>query len=101
MKGDKEDLLLAEMLGKEAYQATENQWFTRRVINRLPPRRSHAWFNVLLYTIVAIVCVYSWRELLHSYHGVVTVRDIIYLLIMLAVTSFALISAMVTAIRTD
>ena len=38
MKRTDDDIKLAELLKKDGYQADENEWFTPRVLNRLPEK---------------------------------------------------------------
>ena len=44
MKHDEDDLQFGQLLKQESYPATDNRWFTRRVLNRLPARHHRGWF---------------------------------------------------------
>ena len=80
LKRDKEDILLAELLKKECHQAETNEWFTPRVLNRLPekPRSSGKWLKVLIYATVLLGTVGCWFVFCHHQDtNVITVRDII------------------------
>ncbi len=101
MKHDEDNLQFGQLLKQESYPATENRWFTRRVLNRLPARRHHSWFMTAVYVIVALVCALSWRSMIMSLDGTVTVRDMLYLAIMAVVTIYAIVSAAATVIRTE
>lgn len=96
-----DDILLSELLKKEAFQASENRWFTRRVLNRLPSSRQHHWLMPAIYVIAALVCAVSWKSMLTGLDGAVTVRDLLYLVIMAIVTIYFILSAFTTAIRTE
>lgn len=101
MKHDEDDLQFGQLLKQESYPATENRWFTRRVLNRLPARRHRSWFMTAVYVIVALVCALSWRSMIMSLDGTVTVRDMLYLAIMAVVTIYAIVSAAATVIRAE
>ena len=101
MKHDEDDLQFGQQLKQESYPATDNRWFTRRVLNRLPARRHRSWFMTAVYVIVALVCAFSWRSMIMSLDGTVTVRDMLYLAIMAVVTIYAIVSAAATVIRTE
>ena len=96
-----DDLQLGELLKKEAYPATENRWFTRRVLNRLPASHHRNWFITAVYIVVAIVCVISWHTMLTSLSGTVTVRDVLYMVIMAVVTLYAILSAVATMVKSE
>ena len=98
---DMDDLQLGELLKNEAYPATENRWFTRRVLNRLPASHHRSWFMTAVYIVVALVCALSWHTMLTSLNGTVTVRDVLYLAIMAAVTLYAILSAVATVVKTE
>ena len=101
MKHDEDDIQLGQLLKQESYPATDNRWFTRRVLNRLPACRHRSWFMTAVYVIVALVCALSWRSMIAGLDGTVTVRDILYMAIMALVTMYAILSAIATVIRTE
>ena len=101
MKHDEDDLQFGKLLKQESYPATDNSWFTRRVLNRLPARHHRSWFMTAVYVIVALVCALSWRSMIMSLDGTVTVRDMLYMAIMALVTMYAIVSAAATVIRTE
>ena len=96
-----DDLQLGELLKNEAYPATENRWFTRRVLNRLPASHHRSWFMTAIYVMVALVCVVSWHTMLTGLNGTVTVRDVLYMVVMAAVTLYAILSAVATVVKTE
>lgn len=80
MKRTKEDMQLAELLKKGSHQATENEWFTPRVLNRLPEKRhSTRWMKVMLYAIVLIGVLGCWMWYSNKVQNanVITVRDLL------------------------
>ena len=101
MKHDEDDLQFGQLLKQESYPATDNRWFTRRVLNRLPARHHRSWFMTAVYVIVALVCALSWRSMIMSLDGTVTVRDLLYMAIMALVTMYAIVSAAATVIHTE
>jgi len=54
-----------------------------------------------VYVIVALVCAFSWRSMILSLDGTVTVRDLLYMAIMALVTMYAIVSAAATVIHTE
>lgn len=74
-----QDKALAELLKKESYQAADNEWFTKRVLNRLPEkRRSTRWLRVGLYGLVIAGVFGCWLWYSHSQDtSVMTVRNLI------------------------
>lgn len=74
-----DDKTLAELLKKSSYHATENEWFTPRVLNRLPePRHTTLWLRVALYAIVIGGVFGCWIWFSHTQDSsVITVRHLI------------------------
>ena len=100
MNEKEKDIELGQLLKQEGYQTTENRWFTRRVINRLPAERKNQGTIMAIYAVGALVCGLSWKTLLGGFDdGVVTVRDLIYVVVLAGVTLFAIISAVVMVLR--
>ena len=54
-----------------------------------------------IYIMVALVCIVSWRTMLTGLNGTVTVRDVLYMAIMAAVTLYAILSAVATVVKTE
>ena len=79
MKRTDDDIKLAELLKKDGYQADENEWFTPRVLNRLPEKpRSSKWLKVAIYAVVIGGVIGCWLWYLHSRDtSVITVRDLL------------------------
>lgn len=85
---DIEDKKLAQMLKQGAHDPGENPWFTRRVLNKLPARQPRgSWVMTVVYAVALIACVVSWMLMWRVQDfGVITVRDVVYNLLMAAVT---------------
>lgn len=65
MKRDREDRLMAELFKRELPQAPANEWFTPRVLNRLPKRNGRISImieSVSMVVAVAILVVYIYSE---------------------------------------
>ncbi len=84
MKRDELDIRIAETLKKQvSHPETENEWFTPRVLNKLPEKqhRSFAWFKVIICAVALIACILFW---VYSYltldFTVITVMDVISLM---------------------
>lgn len=92
---DREDEKLARLLKRSSEQAQDNEWFTARVLNRLPPkqRKSCRWVGNLLYLVAILVCAGCWCwVLMYGDFEVITVRDIVNFIIMIAISLALLFS---------
>ena len=100
----KKDIELGEMLKKEAYDATPNQWFTHRVMHKLPAKKDKtalhmAWF---FYIAAALICAAYWLWVLcFNDNSVITVRDILYFAVAGIVTLILTFSPLVTLFRQE
>lgn len=101
---DKIDDKLSKLLKEESYQETTNEWFTPRVLNKLPAKgnnsaRHMAW---VCYIAAIVVCVawWVWRYTTAD-PTVITVRDILYLGIAGIVTIMLLFSPLVAMFRRE
>ena len=88
MNTNEEDKKLAQLLKQGAHDPGENPWFTRRVLNKLPEKRQRgSWATTVVYTIALVVCVLCWLMLWRGQEpGVITVRDVLYNVMMGIVT---------------
>ncbi len=80
---------LASRLKATSAQATTNPWFTRRVLNRLPEKRTQGagLLGTLCYILMIIVCAMGWTMVvLHKSSGVVTVGNIAFAVTLGAIT---------------
>ena len=93
MKRSEEDEKLARLLKRSSEQAQDNEWFTARVLNRLPPKQPKSYRRVgnVLYLIAILVCAGCWCWLLMcGDFEVITVRHIVNFIILIVI-SLALI----------
>lgn len=79
MKRDKEDIELKRLLQEQLPKASENPWFTRKVINRLPEhRKSYAWIEYLAYFVGGIICGLCWKSFVSGFNfNVITVGEVL------------------------
>ena len=101
-KTENNDNELRQMLKNGAYDAGNDEWFTKRVVNRLPerPDRSALRLGWLFYLAAALICVGFWLWICYSSDlTVVTVRDLIYLTVAGVLTLFLMLSPIVTIFR--
>ena len=104
MKKTEEDIALGKLLKQECHQPEENEWFTPRVVNRLPMKehrsRRRVWSVISL--VALVLCVGCWLWLIAGKdHMVVTVRDITHYVIMGAVTVLALWQVITEAVKME
>ena len=99
---DNKDKELSKLLKQQAWGAEPNEWFTHRVMHKLPAKRNKsalhfAWF---CYIAAVVVCIGFWVWMLTvNDNSVITVRHIIYFVIALAVTIMLAISPIVAMFR--
>ena len=86
---NEEDKKLAQVLKQGAHDPGENPWFTRRVLNKLPQKheKGTSWSSVIIYAVALIACVLCWLMMWRGQDlGVITVRDVLYNVMMGCVT---------------
>ena len=90
MKRNADDERLAKLLKANAPDVKPNEWFTPRVLNKLPERRrSFRWQMSLIYGVAFVVCLILCIKYVMGYGGdAVTVRDVLYFVVMIAVTLY-------------
>ena len=83
-----EDKRLAQVLKQGAHDPGENPWFTRRVLNKLPERRERgSWSSVVIFAIALVACCLCWLMMWRDQDlGAITVRDVLYNVMMGGVT---------------
>lgn len=103
MKRTDDDIKLAELLKKDGYQADENEWFTPRVLNRLPEKpRSSKWLKVAIYAMVIGGVIGCWLWYLHSRDtSVITVRDLLTFAGMICGTSAVACIAIIDFVKSE
>lgn len=91
-----------KLLKQEAYEAEPNQWFTHRVLHKLPVKKNNsalhmAWF---FYLAAVVLCVGFWVWMAYfTDTSVITVRDILYFTVAGIVTAIVAFSPLVALFR--
>ena len=82
MKRSEEDIKLAEKLKNSAPQAPENEWFVKKVLNRLPEKRPSFFSRAEIFSFVAagLVLLVCWILHFLSFTGsdAITLGDLVY-----------------------
>ncbi len=68
---------------------TDNEWFTRKVLNRLPPKqsRNYNWITIAVYIISLFICSTGWVLFIFSRTpGLLLVKDLVGFVILLSTT---------------
>ncbi len=101
MNTNEEDMKLAQVLKQGAHDPGENPWFTKRVLNKLPEKRSHgSWATMVVYAIALVACALFWLMMWRGQDwGTVTVRDLLYNVLMGVVTLTVLWQEVMAIIR--
>lgn len=101
MNINEEDKKLAQVLKQGAHDPGENPWFTKRVLNKLPEKRSHgSWATTVVYAIALVACGLCWVMMWRGQDwGTVTVRDLLYNVLMGVVTLTVLWQEVMALIR--
>lgn len=93
---------LGNLLKQDAWQESQNQWFTPRVLNKLPAKQNNSARHMAwgFYLAAVAVCLGFWAWLLfYSNPTVITVRDIIYTTIAAIVTLILTFTPLVSMFR--
>ena len=101
---DNKDIELGNLLKQEAWDAQQNEWFTHRVMHKLPAKKNNSALHLawICYIAAVLVCVGFWIwTLVFNDTTVITVRDIIYFFIAIGVTAMLTISPIVAMFRRD
>lgn len=103
MKHDKTDKQIKEFLKRELPQAPANPWFTRKVMNRLPEKRTNwaAWIENAGFLVAAITLGIFWYMLITTTANsdVITVGDIFNYVVMIAMSIALSAGFMLTQLR--
>lgn len=84
-----DDKELARLLKEQLPEAGRNEWFTRKVMNRLPEKqqRSFGWLLQVAFTVSIILCLVGWVYFLHNLNlEIILVRDVVTLATLFATT---------------
>lgn len=103
MKHDKTDKQIKEFLKRELPQAPVNPWFTRKVMNRLPEKRTNwvAWIENAGFLAATITLGIFWYILITTTTNsdVITVGDIFNYVVMIAMSIALSAGFMLTQLR--
>ena len=101
MNINEEDRKLAQVLKQAAHDPGENPWFTKRVLNKLPEKHSHgSWATTAVYAIALVACAICWLMMWRGQDwGAVTMRDLLYNVLMGVVTLTVLWQEVMALIR--
>lgn len=103
-KRDNKDKELGKLLKQGAWGAESNEWFTHRVMHKLPTKKNNSalHFGWLCYIVAVLVCVGYWVwTLAFNDPTVITVRDIIYFVVAIFVTILLTMSPIVAMFRRE
>lgn len=84
-----DDKELARLLKEQLPEAGRNEWFTRKVMNRLPEKqqRSFGWLLQVAFALSIILCLAGWVYFLHNLNlEIILVRDVVTLATLFATT---------------
>lgn len=97
------DEKLKQLLKQHSYTPGHNEWFTPRLLNRLPrQQRSMRWINTITLVAAVVACGVAWDWFLTNNNFlVITVRDIINTLTLMAVTATVAWHVLKTIVHTD
>ena len=97
MKRTDEDIQFAELLKAHTPATSENPWFTRKVMNRLPykPKTMPRWIKAIGYGICIMLMVISWVIYVsQSNMEVITKGDIYIFVCMVGSTAYFAFAAL-------
>ena len=89
MKRNNDDIELARMLKEQLPEAGRNEWFTRKVMNRLPEKqhRNLHWLLTVAFVAAFVLCLGGWAYFLHNLNWqVILVHDVVTLASLFAAT---------------
>lgn len=84
-----DDIEFGKILKSVQPEAGKNEWFTRKVMNRLPEKQRHGlgWLMPMALTVSLIICLAGWVYFLQNLNmNVILVRDVVSLVALFAVT---------------
>ena len=103
MKRNDDDIKLGALLKEQGHQASENPWFTPRVLNRLPQREKRVmgvWLAIC--AVASVICAVCWFRLFDTLNfAVFTVRDMVDVIIMSIVTLILLWQSLSVTIKRE
>ena len=99
-----DDKELARLLKEQLPEAGRNEWFTRKVMNRLPEKqqRSFGWLLPLAFTVSIILRLVGRVYFLHNLNlEIILVRDVVTLATLFATTLVVLWQFLHTLLFSD
>ncbi|MGM9804564.1 MAG: hypothetical protein ACI308_10365 [Muribaculaceae bacterium] len=102
MKRTQDDIEFAQMLKANQPKPSENPWFTRKVMNRLPYKQKvmPQWLTVVGVIVCIVLGILSWVAYLTQMNvTVITRADIYMFVVMVGATLFLLLTAVGVTLR--
>lgn len=102
MNKTKEDMEFMHLLKDNTPETAENPWFTRKVMNRLPQKHSHAtfWVSVIGYGLCTLLVILCWCSyFIHLNVNLITKGDALAFFAMLSFSSYLVFLAINSAIK--
>lgn len=99
-----DDDKLGNLLRETMPKAGENEWFTPRLLNRLPAKRERRFGSLAagFYAAAVVVCIAAWWYLLaNADFMVITVADLLKAGLMIVVTIALVASLIHTSLTAD
>ena len=99
-----DDMELSRLLKEQLPEAGRNEWFTRKVMNRLPEKqqRSFGWLLQVAFALSIILCLVGWVYFLHNLNlEIILVRDVVTLATLFATTLVVLWQFLHTLLFSD
>ena len=97
------DEKLGKLLKEQSpLDASDNKWFTRKVLNLLPPKqsRSYTWITIAVYIIGLFICSIGWILFIFSRTpGLLLVKDVVGFAILLLTTIILLWQVISSVLR--
>jgi len=102
MKRTQEDIEFLKLLQDNSPKPNENPWFTRKVMNRLPYKRSQAtlWVSIVGYGICVMLGIACWcAYFLHLNTDFITKGDALVFVTMVGFTAYFVYLAIRAAVK--
>ena len=99
-----DDMELSRLLKEQLPEAGRNEWFTRKVMNRLPEKqqRSFGWLLQVAFALSIILCLVGWVYFLNNLNlEIILVRDVVTLATLFATTLVVLWQFLHTLLFSD
>lgn len=103
-RNNDDDIELARMLKEQLPEAGRNEWFTRKVMNRLPEKqhRDMQWLLTAAFAVALVLCLGGWAYFIKNLNlEVILVRDVVTLASLFAATIVVIWQFMHTLLTSD